>query len=138
VKFATQEIALLEKGLKYNLHCKPKNWMEKVALEAETAISYVDHLRHTVAEHLAKIQRNININNDKELDKYEWRTLKELKEKIRKHNLTITRADKGRTVVLMEQAQYDKKVIEFLQDNGIRATKNDPTNVFQSKIKKYW
>jgi hypothetical protein len=42
VKFATQEIVLLEKGLKYNLHWKPKNWMERVALDAETAISYVD------------------------------------------------------------------------------------------------
>jgi hypothetical protein len=140
VKFPTQEITLLEKGLKYNLHWKPKNWMERVALEAETAISYVDitkqdHLRHTVTEHLAKIQRNININNNKEWDKYEWRILKELKEKIRKHNLTLTRVDKGCTVVIMEQAQYDNKVIEFLQDNGIRATKNDPTNIFQSKIR---
>jgi hypothetical protein len=36
----------------------------------------------------------------------------------------------------MEQAQYDNKVIEFLQNNGIRAAKNDPTNIFQSKLKK--
>jgi hypothetical protein len=62
IKFSTQEITLLEKGLKYNLHRKPKNWIQRMALEAETAISYIDvtkqdHLRHTVAEHLAKIQR---------------------------------------------------------------------------------
>jgi hypothetical protein len=143
IKFKTPEITPLEKGLKYNLHRKPKNWMEKIAVEAETAINNVDvikqdHLRHTVAEHLAKIQRNIHVNNNnnnnnREQDKQEWRTLKELKETISKHNLTITRADKGRTVVIMEQAQYDNKVMEFL--HGIRAAKNDPTNIFQSKIK---
>jgi hypothetical protein len=40
VKFTTPEITILEKGLKYNLHWKPKNLMEKVALETETAINY--------------------------------------------------------------------------------------------------
>jgi hypothetical protein len=113
-----------------------------MALEAETAISYIDvtkqdHLRHTVAEHVAKIQRNIHINNNnREQDKYEWRTMKELKEKLKKYNLIVTRADKGRTVVIMEQAQYDNKVTESMQGNRIRVTKNDPTTTFQSKIKK--
>jgi hypothetical protein len=30
---------LLSKGLKYNLHYKHKNWIETLALEAETAIT---------------------------------------------------------------------------------------------------
>jgi hypothetical protein len=38
VGFSAQEIALLEKGLKYNLHQKPKFWIERLALEAETAM----------------------------------------------------------------------------------------------------
>jgi hypothetical protein len=110
VKFATHEITLLEKGLKYNLHWKPKNWIERTALEAETAISYIDvtkqdYIRHTVTEHLATIQRNFLTNsNHRERDKHEWRTMKEIKEKIRIHNLIVTRADKGRTVVIMEKA----------------------------------
>jgi hypothetical protein len=127
--------------LKYNLHWKPNNWLEKIALEAETAISYVDLTKHTVAEHLTKIQHNkyINNNNNTKQDKHEWKTwktLKTIKEKIIKNNVIITRADKGRKSVLMEQAQYDKKIMDFLQDNGIRAAENDPTNVYQSRVKK--
>ena len=30
---------LLEKGLKYNLHSKKKNWLVNLALEAETAVT---------------------------------------------------------------------------------------------------
>jgi hypothetical protein len=30
----------------------------------------------------------------------------------------------------------DNKIIEFIQDNGIRTTKNDSTTTFQSKINK--
>jgi hypothetical protein len=37
--FTNYEISLLEKGLKYKLHNKKKNWPTNLALEAETAIT---------------------------------------------------------------------------------------------------
>jgi hypothetical protein len=37
--FTQDKLQLLSKGLKYNLHYKPNNWLETLALEAETAIS---------------------------------------------------------------------------------------------------
>jgi hypothetical protein len=48
---------LLNKGLKYNLHQKPKNWLTNLALEAETAINLLeirlrDHFRFLVAHNL--------------------------------------------------------------------------------------
>jgi hypothetical protein len=39
ITFTDDENALLQKGLKYNLHIKPKQWLQKLAMEAETAIS---------------------------------------------------------------------------------------------------
>jgi hypothetical protein len=38
ISFSKQEMAMLQKRLKYNLHTKPKNWIQNLALEAETAI----------------------------------------------------------------------------------------------------
>jgi hypothetical protein len=57
IQFTEQEINLLNKGLQYNLHYKQKLWIETLALEAETAISYLDaseqdHMRHLVASNL--------------------------------------------------------------------------------------
>jgi hypothetical protein len=39
ITFSKRESALLQKGLKYNLHSKPRNWIQNLALEAETAIT---------------------------------------------------------------------------------------------------
>ena len=39
--FSSDEITLLNKGLKYNINFKLKSWIETLALEAETAVSYL-------------------------------------------------------------------------------------------------
>jgi hypothetical protein len=36
--FTREELEFLNKGLKYNLHKKPKTWIKTLALEADTAI----------------------------------------------------------------------------------------------------
>ena len=57
VTFSNEEFALLNKGLKYNLNYKHRKWIKTLALEAETAISYLPHteqeyLRYQVAHNL--------------------------------------------------------------------------------------
>jgi hypothetical protein len=41
IKFTDREYELLNKGFKYNLHHKRKDWLENLALEAESAINYL-------------------------------------------------------------------------------------------------
>ena len=41
-------MALLQKGLKYNLHTKQVNWLRNLALEAEMAISQLPTTDHNV------------------------------------------------------------------------------------------
>jgi len=41
ITFSEQELTLLQKGPKYNLHNKPNNWIQNLALEAETAITHL-------------------------------------------------------------------------------------------------
>jgi hypothetical protein len=38
ITFTEDEMYLLNKGLKYNLHYKPKNWIQTLGLEAEIGI----------------------------------------------------------------------------------------------------
>jgi hypothetical protein len=38
ITFTDDEMQLLNKGLKYNLHYKPKNWIRTLGLEAEIGI----------------------------------------------------------------------------------------------------
>jgi hypothetical protein len=42
VMFTNEEMTLLNKGLKYNLHHKHKRWIQTLAIEADTAINLLD------------------------------------------------------------------------------------------------
>lgn len=53
--FSNEQMFLLQKGLKYNLHHKPLHWINKLALEAETAVQLIpkhnqDIIRYQVAK----------------------------------------------------------------------------------------
>jgi hypothetical protein len=88
ITFSDAEITLLGKGLKYNLHYKHKHWINKLALEAETAINLVDllqqnYLRQLVAIHIKKLKQkhatqNYNITNTI----LEWKVMKGIKDKL--------------------------------------------------------
>jgi hypothetical protein len=83
-------------------------------------------LRHTVAEHLTKLKRQTSlVNNNRRLEKQEWKIMTNIREKIKRHNLLITRADNGRMVVVMGQVQYNDKVMEFIYSNGITLPHNN-------------
>jgi hypothetical protein len=71
-QFTYEETQLLSKGLKYNLHHKHKDWIETLALEAETAISKLNiteqnYYRHAVAKNIKRLSQNENMetNNNK-------------------------------------------------------------------------
>jgi hypothetical protein len=51
VYFTNEEIHLLSKGLKYNLHHKHKMWIETLALEAKRAINqYSETMKKTTID----------------------------------------------------------------------------------------
>jgi len=39
IPFPNSEMSLLQKGVKYNIHAKKRDWIQTLALEAETAIN---------------------------------------------------------------------------------------------------
>ena len=68
--FSVDELALLNKGLKYNLHHKPKQWITTLALEAETAISYLppgeqEPIRYQVNKQIQRLFQNTEIKSAK-------------------------------------------------------------------------
>jgi hypothetical protein len=62
IHFIEKETTLISKGLKYNLHYKRNNWIRTLAIEAETAISYMketeqNYSRHAVAKSITQLFR---------------------------------------------------------------------------------
>jgi hypothetical protein len=109
VHFTENENTLLSKGLKYNLHYKPNNWIRTLAIEAETAISYMkaieqNCIRQAVVKSIKQLLRKSNQNNTRA--KHEWKTLNNIKEKLTECKLIITQADKGKTIVVIYEQEY--------------------------------
>jgi hypothetical protein len=63
ITFTNDEITLLNKGLKYNLHRKKGKWLTNLALEAETDINLLpftdrEYYRKQVSNHITQLQQN--------------------------------------------------------------------------------
>jgi hypothetical protein len=56
--------------------------------------------------------------------------------KIDHRNATVTQADKGKTIVIIDSKEYAKKVQSFLITNNFNTLNKDPTNKFQKLINK--
>jgi hypothetical protein len=62
-------------------------------------------------------------------------TNKRHKNKVSTNKLTITKADKGKTVLILTQEEYHHKVNNFIQDNRFTVINNNPTQHYQKTIK---
>jgi hypothetical protein len=47
----------------------------------------------------------------------------------------VTKADKGKTLVIITEEEYKQKIMEFIQDNNFIPSHKDPTQQYQSNIK---
>jgi flagellar biogenesis protein FliO len=75
---------LLNKGLIYNLHHKPKNWLRTLAMQAEAGakqlpIKEQNYMRQLVANNLHKLlkkKKSRKEKNSTDTEKREWNTIK--------------------------------------------------------------
>jgi len=114
--FSNGGTALLQKGLKYNLHSKPKNWVQILVLEAKTAITLVPstewdlHIK-LVADRIDKLQQQ----NPSHIPHPETKLIKSIQAKLQENNATITRADKGNSIVIFCTNDYKNKMEKFIR-----------------------
>jgi len=136
IPFTRSETTLLQKGLKYNTHAKGKNWIQNLALEAETAISHLPTNEREVYRKLTADQiEKLNQNNPYHEKHPEEKKIRSIQKKLSKNNAMIARADKGNSIVILPTIQYEAKIQDFILNNNFRTTTTDPTNTFQSHIR---
>lgn len=125
------EIAVLAKGLNFSITPKqvPK---EDIVMNVEKAISHLPDLeQNSVRVKVAELLKPLPAKTKNNLTGDELVALKELKKK----DLAFTKADKGNTVVVMDNQQYEEKMHELLQDKAYNKLKTDPTDKIIRKLK---
>jgi len=46
------------------------------------------------------------------------KTIKDIRKEIKDHDLIVTKADKGNSVVILKRSDYRQKILEFLNSNN--------------------
>jgi hypothetical protein len=143
MKFTADELNLLNKGLKYNLSFKNKNWIKTLTLEAETAVAQLptqeqDYVRVQVAHNLKQLYRQYNTNKQYNSNqaKYKNRILNQIKEKLTSNNNMALKADKGNSIVIMYVDDYHNKVQNFIASNNFTCC-SLPTHITKHRARKY-
>jgi hypothetical protein len=131
IPFSNHEMTLLQKGLKYNLHTKRHNWLENLVLEAETAVSKLptsdrETYRKPVAKRITTLHEGSKYPPTPKVQQ-EAKTIKNIKSKLNTNKATVTRADKGNTLVILPTEQYNSKMEDFIQANNLQTIPTDPT-----------
>jgi hypothetical protein len=134
ITFTRNELSLLSKGLKNNLHLK-QNWLQTLALEAENTITYLptheqDSIRYSVAHNirLHKQQQRRHIHNTA-CAKHEKHIFNSIKEKLTANRAIITKADKGNSLIIYAH-DYHQEVTGFIANNSFDIDSHNPTNKF--------
>jgi hypothetical protein len=141
ISFSDPEMALLQKGPKYNLHNKPKTWIQNLALEAETAISQLpiserETYRQRTAERITILQDNNKLTPPNFSTQTERKTIQNIKTKLNNNEAMIAKADKSNSLVILPIPQYETKIDNFIKENQFQTKATDPTKSFQSQVRK--
>jgi hypothetical protein len=136
INFSINEMRLLHKGLKYNTHTKKKNWIQTLALEAETVITQLpiterDVYRKLAANRIDELQRQ----NPTHRIHPEAKTIHSIQRKLKDNDAMVTRADKGNSMVILPTHQYEAKLQDFLRNKDFHTITTDPTPTFQTQIR---
>jgi hypothetical protein len=89
-------------------------------------------LKYVVVDNIKNlITREQRLNT---LYKEEWNTIKNIKDKIKEHNLIITKADKVKSIIIMEQHEYTQHIEESIKENNYSLLQHNPTKQYQKII----
>jgi hypothetical protein len=69
------------------------------------------------------------MNND------EWKLIMHIKNKIQKNKLIITKAGKGKTLVILTQEEYKHKIKNVIQDNKFIKSEKNSTQQYKKIVK---
>jgi hypothetical protein len=136
IKFTKEEQQLLDLGPQYNFQKPASSTWENIILETERAIRLLqDKLQDSFRIITAKKLKQIcNSSQPNTTHKRQLHTLKQIKQKITNNNAMISRADKGKTTVIIYTHDFNDKVHNFLSENNFRMIQN-PTTIDQRNIK---
>jgi len=84
-----------------------------------------------VAERIEKLQNQNPTHNTHP----EAKITQSIQRKLKEHGATVTKADKGNTIMILPTHHYETKLQDFIQNNDFHTKATGPTRIFQTQIR---
>ncbi|XP_050507847.1 uncharacterized protein LOC126885334 [Diabrotica virgifera virgifera] len=145
---------ILNLGLNFNFHSNNfNNDLKLLAIDSDNIIENLNYslsntqapyfsnnkdvIRADISSTLNNIHRSHNYIPTSSIHKRQYKYFKELKKICESESLTITKADKGNCIVILNKPDYVSKVNSFLEsDSSFQLINQDPTVKFHSYLRK--
>jgi hypothetical protein len=136
IQFNKEEESLLQLGLNYALEKPTQQIIQELVIDTENAIRQLNENEHNIYRFLAhnKIKQIQNTTSTNTLHKRQNYVMRKIRNKLQQNNLIITKADKGKTIVIINKNTFIQKTEEFLKDNQFTQLQKDPTEKFQKQL----
>jgi len=130
--FSEDETKLLEKGLKYSPESNINiSDFEDLAVDIDLALDDKDiGTKYICKNHIQQSVQSAPAPKNNEM-----KTVKRIQSTLKNENLTLVKADKGETIVILNQADYIEKVNAFLNCSSFQKIDRDPTNNYNKILK---
>jgi hypothetical protein len=138
IQFNKEEMELLNTGMQHSIQKPMEQYWNDLTIETDQAIRKLDTKTQDAFRITAtkKLKQMENSDNQKNIyAKCQTHTMKNIKKKLKMGNTMITRADKGKTIVIIDTDEYNKKTLDFINNNNFKNLNNNPTDKFQKSIK---
>jgi hypothetical protein len=105
-------------------------------MDTENAIQHLKDNEQNIYRFLAckKIKQILNTNTTNPQHKRQNYIVKQIHTKLSQNNLLITKADKGKTIVIINKDTYTQKIKDFLRENQFTQLHKDPIDKFQKQL----
>ena len=134
--FTPEQLNLLEKGLKYNpKRIINKKDLENLAVDVSVGAKSEDNIfKSVVTAEIKKFQSN---STPTTTNTSEMKILKTIQTDLKNKDLTLVKADKGNTIVILNRFDYIAKVNNFLTPDNFLVLNRDPTTNFNSIVRSF-
>jgi uncharacterized protein YeeX (DUF496 family) len=139
LNFIKEELNILNYGFQYSIEKPITANLLNIAIETENAIKLLDinlqSAYHVMTAKKLKLIMNSCISSN-HMHKRQSYILKQLRNKLISNNVILVPADKVRTIVAIDNTEYEKKVHDFLIRNQFSTHIRDPTKKYQKQLLK--
>ena len=134
--FNHEHVHTLSLGPSFAMEKGPKYYINNLTIDTENAIRHLDPKIQNTFRHMAtnKIKQIITTNRSQTINKRYQHNLNQIKNILQKDNLTVTKADKNKAIVIINKTMLEQKIQTFIQENFISTLHKDPTDQFHKQI----